>query len=490
MRKTWRKTIIISLVLIAIEAVAAVIFLHPYYNKQKVFDEIENGRWESTDRYYNKLSVGQQEDVQSCLDDFGAYLCRQYIDGELTYSQTAAAFDAINAIDASGILMNKYMSRVSCNEYKQSVIKLCEASLGYDNSTVYAMNDNIRLVQQRMTNEMREQALIELMNETYQDFLDGKAGVENVNALLSTVSGLSSDVAYAYVDVISNNVACVILYRDVYARAEQYFENASYFEAMDLCRNVDVDPSDTRYRDLFDALYNDASETGKIYYEGLLESYITSGDKKKALELMDSIRKCYGDDFDLTALKEKLAEDWQIAYIDCIENLDRTLEGKLKTFETGQYILEHEYDKLKPDSIVLHDIDDNGVPEMFLYNSSQKDNDYIGCFIYTYTGGHCEFVNFVNVKSFCRDSYLIGFPIAFGRSEGDECSLVQFDGSNLTQIAYCQEIGSTYYVDGTESNDVDYLSARTSILSHADAYNVGNSKGASLDEGETYILAY
>ena len=125
-----------------------------------------------------------------------------------------------------------------------------------------------------------------------------------------------------------------------------------------------------------------------------------------------------------------------------------------------------------------------------MYNSSQKDNDYIGCFIYTYTGGHCEFVNFVNVKSFCRDSYLIGFPIAFGRSEGDECSLVQFDGSNLTQIAYCQEIGSTYYVDGTESNDVDYLSARTSILSHADAYNVGNSKGASLDEGETYILAY
>ena len=152
--------------------------------------------------------------------------------------------------------------------------------------------------------------------------------------------------------------------------------------------------------------------------------------------------------------------------------------------------MQYEYDNLKPDSVVLHDIDGDGVPEMFLYNSRYTDDDYIGCFIYTYSDGKCKFLNFVNVKSFCRDSNLIGFPIAFGRGTGDECSLVQYDGNSLTQVSYCQEMGGTYYVNGAESNDVDYLSARTSILSHADAYNVGNSKGASLDDGETYILTF
>lgn len=490
MKKTWKNIIIVSLVITVLEVLAMVIFINPYYKTQKVFDNIEDGQWQRVQTYYEKLNERQKNVVQNNLENYAVHLCQDYIAGELSYSETAMAFDAINAIDESGAISDKYLRMVSYNEYKVTVKALHQAGTGYDNSTVYAMLDQLRMVQQRMKNEDREQALIELLNEEYQSFLDGNLTAEQMLAFTSTVSGQSAGDAYNYAAVIGNNVQCVQLYRNIYTEAEEYYNKEKYFETIQLCRAVVLDESDTLYKGMFDGLYAQAYETGKNYYESLLESYITDGDKKRAIALMDSIEACYGEDFDLTALKERLAEDWQLAYIDCLENVENTLQTELMTFETGQYILDYEYDNLKPDSLVLHDIDGDGVPEMFLYNSAHQDDDYIGCFIFAYVDGKCKFINFVNVKSFCRDSNLIGFPIAFGRTAGDEYSLVQFDGSSLTTVSYCQELGGTYYVNGAESNDVDYLSARTSILAHADAYNVGNSKGVSLDDGETYILAY
>lgn len=490
MKKTWRTVLIVFLIIIAFEAAGAAVFLYPYYQVQRVFNQIEDGQWQKTQEYYEKLNDKYKERVQSCLEDFSADICRRYLDGELSYNRTVAAFDAINSIDESGSLMDTYLSQVSRHEYKADVNAIYEAGLNYDNSTVYEMNNNIRLVQQRMSNEDRERALIELLNEKYQLFLDEQITDSQLQFFASLVQGLSTYDAYAYTPVISNNISCVMIYRDVYARAQRKFAEDDYFSAMMLCRAVVLDANDTVYRQRFDDLHQQAYDMGRLYYENLLETYIDADEKDKAVALMDSITLCYGEAFDLTEYKQRMAEDWQLAYISCLNNIDASLENELRLSETGQYILEHEYDDLKPDRVVLYDIDGNGVPEMFLYNSAHEDDDYIGSFVYTYLGGRCEFLDFVNVKSFCRDSYLIGFPIAFTRSEGDECSLIQFDGNTLTQLSYCQEIGGTYYVNGAEVSDVDYLSERTYILSFADVYNVGNSKGADMEGAENFILTY
>lgn len=490
MKKAWRTVIIVCLIIIAVEAAGAAIFLRPYYQVQRVFDKIEDGQWQRTQECYEKLNDKYKERVQSCLDDFSADLCRRYIDGELAYDRIVASFDAINSIDAGGTLMDKYLSQVSRHEYKADIDAIYTAGLNYDNSTVYEMNNNIRLVQQRMSNEDRECALIEMLNEKYQLFLDEQISDSQLQFFASLVQGLSTYDAYAYTPVISNNISCVMIYREAYNEAQRRFDSEDYFRAIALCRAAVLDTNDTVYRERFDSLHQQAYEMGKLYYGNQLDSYIDAQEKSKAVELMDSITLCYGADFDLTGYKERMAEDWQLAYIACLNNLEASLENELRSFETGQYILEHEYDNLKPDSMVLHDIDGNGVPEMFLYNSAHKEDDYIGSFIYTCVNGRCQFVDFVNVKSFCNGSYLIGFPIAFTRNEGDECSLVQFDGSSLTQLSYCQEIGETYYVNGAEVSDVDYLSERTYILSFADAYNVGNSKGADMEGAEGFILAY
>lgn len=490
MKRTWRNIIIISLIFIAIEAAVFFIFVMPYYRTYKIFRDIENGKWQSASESYAKLSDRRKSEVQSKLEHYGIYICEKYIEGDMTFAQAAASFDAINSIDETEAIMDKYMADVSYNEYKTIVKNMNIAGAAYDNKTLYSMMDSLRLVQRRMQNEDRERALVELINEEYVVYLNEGITGEQMRTFASTISGLSQYDAYNYASVISNNVSCVEIYRGYYTEAQSCVQNQRYFDAIKICENVFLDEKDTLYAERFSSLYNEARETGETYYGALLENYIAAGDNNKAVELMNNIKEFYGDEFDLTDIKQRIAEDWQLAYIDCIENIENTLPSELALFETGKYIMQYEYDKLKPDSVVLHDIDGNGIPEMFLYNSSYKDDSYIGCFIYTYTEDGYKFVNYVNVKSFCRDSYLIGFPIAFGRGTGDECSLVQYDGSTLTQISYCQEIGGAYYIDGAESNDVDYLSARTSILSHADAYNVGNSKGVSLEDGETYILTF
>lgn len=491
MKKVWKKIIIVSLVLIILEAASFFVFILPYYRIYSIFKDIEEGSWSSVSEKYDALSDSMKSRVQDGLPDYAVYICEEYLDGSIGYKEAAASFDAINAIDETGTIMDSYLADISYNEYKELVRSMNLAGASYDNSTLYSMMDTLRSVQQRMQNEDRERALIELINEEYCAYLNEEITAEQMQTFSSTISGLSLYDAYNYTAVIMSNVSNVELYRSYYREALTYFDEQKYFDVLTICTSVNLDEKDTLYKGKFDELYAQAYDEGKTYYGTLLENYIASGDNVRAVSLMDSITQCYSDGFDLTDIKQRLASDWQLAYIEYIDNIDELLENDLNTFETGRYILENKYDSLKPDSLVLHDIDGDGVPEMFLYNSSQRDNeDYIGCFIYAYSGGRCSFLNYVNVRSFCRDSYLIGFPVSFGRSEGDEYSLVQYDGSSLTQISYCQEMGSTYYVNGTESSDVDYLSARTSILSHADAYNVGNSKGSNLSDGETYILTY
>lgn len=45
MKKTWNKLIIVSFIVLAVVACAAIVFLYPYYNEYKVFDGIEAGQW-------------------------------------------------------------------------------------------------------------------------------------------------------------------------------------------------------------------------------------------------------------------------------------------------------------------------------------------------------------------------------------------------------------------------------------------------------------
>lgn len=489
MKKTWRNIIIIFWILIFVEVGVGFLFLSPYYKMKRLFDGVEAGNWQVASENYEKLNHSLQQRVQGHLDDYAAHLVEQYLDDKISYEQIAASFDAINSIDAYDKLMNQYMSDVTYNEFKRDLKAIEEANQIYDSTTAFDISKQLRAVRLRIDNASKEKALMEILNETYTKYLDEDITADQAIAFSETIAGMSYTDASEYIATIKTNIACVEEYRLIYADAKAAFDADDYFKTMKLAKLPTVDSHDDKYAELFETISKEAYDEGKIYYMSQLDKLVDKGDNVAAVALMSKITECYGDEIDLSETKRRMANDWQLAYCDLILD-EEAWSNALSGSDNGRYILKHNYDKIKPDAFVLYDIDFDGTPEIFLYNEENAGDEYISCLIYTFKDGATRYVGFANVKSFCRDSCLIGYPFAFDREGGDEDSLIEFDGYSLSQVSYVQNIGETYYVNGAETDDVDYLSERTTILKHADAYNVGNTKGARTEEGEAFILAY
>ncbi len=490
MKSTWRKIIIISLVLVVIEVVGIMFFIHPYYKIQTVFNSIDDGNWIETQENYESLNQNQKDKVQTYLNDYGAYICGQYLNGEIDYQMVAAIFDAINSIDQTATIANSYMSSINHNEYKVAIKKLYSANTLYDSETVYDVQKDISALNLRMDNATREDIMVEFLNEEYIAFLNEEISPETLKGYADIVAGISYYEAYAYVSVVKANVDYVMAYRDLYETATTFYNENKYFEVMKICNSVYVDTLDTNYSQLYSMLYTDAYDNGKTYYGQLLDTYVSADDKANTVALMDTIEDYYGTDFDLSDATSAMLEEWQQGYIALIENYEAALQADLSLTEEGQYILQNEYANLKPNAMFLYDVDKNGVAELFLFNDAYVTNDNVGCFIYTYIDNSPRYLGYVNVINLCDDSYIIAFPSMFERTTGDECSLLSFDGNELTEESTCQYIDGIYYIDGVESDDVNYLSAQNAILSHANTVKVITSGYVGIDEGERYIMEY
>lgn len=490
MKRVWNKVIIISFIVLLLECIASVILFTPYYKMHKLFNDIDEGHWSEVKENFDAMSEDQKSEALSYMDDYAVGLCNEYIDGDKSYIHTAASFDAINSVEPTGYIMEKYMPSINHNEYKKAINDLADANSTFNTNKAYEAKNTITAVQQRMNNETREKIMIEMLNEKYQSYLDEELVIKDMNSFTAIISGMSYYDAYSYVGVILNNVNCVERYRELYLTAQSELSLNNYFNVMEIYNSVEIDPYDLRYRELYDTLYNDAYTTGKAYYGNMLNSYIDKDDSENAVVLMENIEKYYGDDFNLNDAKTELAEDWQKKYIDIASNIDTILHTELSATETGQYIFDKEYSKLKPDSLLLYDVNDDGIPELFMFNSKNASGNYVGCFMFGYEEDDYKYMGFVNVISFCSDSNIIAFPLSFDRTEGEEYSLVEYDGSSIVEVSYCQKIDSKYYVNGEETNDVDYLSSQSGILAHANDKTIQNSGYKSINDSESYIIAY
>lgn len=89
MKKTWNKLIIVSFIVLAVVACAAIVFLYPYYNEYKVFDGIEAGQWNEVQKSYEALDSEKQKAVQEMLPDYAKHICLEYQTGEkITFIQS------------------------------------------------------------------------------------------------------------------------------------------------------------------------------------------------------------------------------------------------------------------------------------------------------------------------------------------------------------------------------------------------------------------
>ncbi|MBQ9609560.1 MAG: hypothetical protein IJV15_08980 [Lachnospiraceae bacterium] len=472
MKNGWRKVVIFSLIIIILETICAVLIVLPFYSRQMVFSNIEKGNSVKTRAYYDMLSDTQQENVQSYLEDFAATLCSKYISGGLTYDQTVSALDALGDIDRTHSITAKYINDVASNEFKVVVKNLCKARTMNNTEQIFSLQNSLDDIGKRLDNDTKENLMIQLLSDEYRDYLNEIIGTDELLMFCSVAEGDFYYEAYDYSKIISQNAATVLDYRNLYYDNVAKLESNRYFEVIDACKGVSLDEWDEKYKGLFDDLYNTAYEEGKIYYVEQLNNLASGSNKKEAVMLMNEIEAYYGSEVDISDARSRLISDWQQSYLDYTEGFDVTSADNSNNLNT----------------VLLYDINEDNIPEMFLFDIDDIENNYVGCEVFNSKDGICRDLGYYNIINLCDDGYIITVPSS---GVADEAyALTEYDGEGFAEGTVCKKSGETYYVNGEEVSDADYLSVRTGILSHISPYTIENSKNSSIEDSMEYIMLF
>jgi hypothetical protein len=490
LNKKWRKIIITSMIILFLEVAGSLIFLFPYYRMQRVFNSIDKGQWTKTQEYYDGLNDSQKEKADSYMDAYGAYITERYVDGDITYLQAAASFDAINSISDNTEVFDKYTPDIDRNEYVKLVNQLFNANINKNTEKKYETISALSDIQKRMSADTREGILVELLNRKMEEYMSGSLSYDDMHTFAHLVTGMSINTAYDYAYTVEAYVQNMEDFRAKYSDVESLISDEDYLGAITLIDEQQLYDFDKEYYELYQTTRQTAYDEGLSYYPVLLQSYIDAGDTEKAMTLVAALEPVYGSDMDLDFVKDALMTDWQRACISRLGDWESYLKTELGNDDTGKYILENVYDELKPDSLVLHDINEDGYPELLMFNSGKLDGDYVGTFIFGYDGSEYKYMGYVNIISFGISSNLVAFPICFGRDAGEEVCLYNYNGETLSAGSSAQKIGSAYYVDGAESSDIDYLSAQTAIMLNQDVTRIQNSGYVSIDDYREYVITY
>lgn len=489
MKKTWNRLIIICFVLLAVVACGTIVFLMPYYNEYKVFDGIEAGQWTEVKKSYDALDSNRQKAVQDMLPDYAKHVCLEYQTGEKDYLYTVAAYDAINSIDETKSICTKYNTLVNRMEYRDAIEQIYNSNQNYNNQGVVEANETIRNINLRLDADTKREVVIEVLNEKYQQLLSDEITVDSMNNYLAIINSIATDVT-DYSNVIAHNTQVVQTYRQLYDTAQDAYDNGDYFTAINICQTVQLDPLDQEYIDKYLSLYQLAYTTGMNEYDAMLDNYISIGDNQNALAMLDKLEKYYSDDMNIQKYKLQMASDWQKAYVKLAENADDEIQKALGDTEDGINILDNQYKNIKPDSMLLYDVDKDGVPEAFFFNSMERNDTYVSCFIFTYQDGAAKYLGYAKVRSFCSDSTILAFPWTSSRTSGDEYCLKRYEDGMLTDGTYVQNVDGAYYVNEQTVEETEYLSAQSEVLSTSLEKGVKDCDTAKLKDSESYILAY
>lgn len=488
MKNKWIKIILVSTILFVLELLVVLFYFRPYILRYKIFDSIENGSYVKAEKYYGKLDDEDKEAVNKKIGDYITYLADSYYKGEMSYDDISASFNAIKTIYEG--YDKSYESDINANELVKTTNDLYKSEMNKDTDAIYKGRDNLNKLMLKMDNNTRESLMISLLCDKYIQYLDGHLSAEGMKTYAYLVREMSYYSAYDLAKRIYHNVDTIEWYKLAYDRAEQLSLEKNYVGALRLINQTDIDASDDKYREKFKTLYDTTYALGKRYYEDLFEKYADMKDNDAALKLLAELSDVYKDEFDISGLEGQLANGWQNAYMAFFEDWDANLRADIGDTETGQYILDNAYDLVWPDSVCLFDVDDDGTPEAFLFNSDRLGDDYIESFMYHYNGEKAEYLGYVNVISFCVNSNLLTFPRAFERTTGEEYALTAYDGTMIGIMTYCQNINGDYYVDGEDAEEYEFLTAKTDILQYQSRYNIANAGHAGLDEAKSFILTY
>lgn len=474
MRKTWRKISRVSFVIILLELVVMAVLFLPFYMTQRVFDSIDEGRYDKAQSYYESLPGILTSNVDKNLDNYAKFVCQEYIEGKRTYLEAIAALDAINAITGDKDIYDKYAKDLSEAEFKAALKLHLVANEKVDGSLATESKDRADIAMLRIPADRREELLAQLLNESYADFLDYNVTIEQYTNYAAFLKNYAYYDAYEYADVMKANATYVYTYRCIYDAANMCYNEKNYIGAAYLIKGITPDPKDTDYVARFADFRETLNTTASEYFDKKFTEYIKAGDKLTTISLLADIQNSFGDDLpDFSSRKKELLGDWQIALCDL---LDETDIGK------------GEYNGNTFDTIGLYDVNKDGKPEAFFYNYADTANSYTHAYMFAFNGSDYVFIverNWINLGG---NGYLVAYPGFSGG--GEQYQLDTFNGSSYAKNDNVQGAGGAYKVNGQETDYYTFLSYRTNICSFETEYSLKSIKKSDITEAEKFVMLF
>jgi biopolymer transport protein ExbD len=461
--KKWKNITIVSLIAIVVEVVLLFVLVAPAIKSNKLFKNIEAGKEKKAVKVYDEMSKSQQKRVRKKLDDFGTYQVNQYIEGKKTYDDIIDSLEvAAELDDDTEDIMEIYIGKAASIE----LVKLYETAVAEyikddgDLSDLFDECDDkfYDIWYDLDDTDAADEELCDYLNAKYDDYKAGNMDAETMNMYAEVgyyyVFAYSSDAFDLSSDIVSD-MYYVRMYEDDLAEAQEYYDNEEYFDCIEACEDeLDWyfydDKDETGYKEKFQALYDDAYETGKTYYLSQAEDLINSGDIDGGKDLLYDIEDVYGDDVDTSSVWELTRGAWMTPYVEFMDNWEENLRSDVASADAiGPYDDPKtlDMDTYLPDEIYLYDIDGNGTPELMLAG-----DDYT-YFIYTYDGSNVVFTGAIRIASLAGDSQIVAEPISAPDGIMQAYELLTFVDNTWTVGEYYMTDGETYEVNGVEATE-------------------------------------
>ncbi|MBO6165664.1 MAG: hypothetical protein J6O17_04740 [Eubacterium sp.] len=96
--KKWAVIAIVSFIIIAFEVAAALLFIIPGMNKNKMFEALREGKGEAAADYYDKVRFFAAQDIEKDIKGFMVTEANSYLTGETSYEEYISHIRAVDKI--------------------------------------------------------------------------------------------------------------------------------------------------------------------------------------------------------------------------------------------------------------------------------------------------------------------------------------------------------------------------------------------------------
>ncbi|MBR1508182.1 MAG: hypothetical protein IJ619_09300 [Eubacterium sp.] len=471
MKKKWKVILIISLILMVIEAGAAVFYVLPAYYKASFFSAIEETKLDTAEEILAMDFGFVKRAVDKDIDDYIVYHANEYLEGKSDYytsrepliniehmeeykGRTEKAFVAMNSYKLSKLYEDAAadyeVNAAGRTDYLNEDIHLEYLNVYHCESNLYNYYENFSAEYCQDIAKVMDDYLA----EKYAAFKEGKLDYSKMNAYIQVAYLYFPETDYAK-GLVSEllNVGAI---DTAYNSAMNFFNSGEYVECVKQCDTAlstyKDDSSFGLYEDKLNKLRKDAYDAGKTAYKDRIKEMVDKGDLAAAKSLIDTLDQVYGKDINISELEALTVPDWKKFYkeftADFKEKLKKETAKGIKAADTFDS-KDIDVDEHTPVSAAVKDIDGDDIPELLLYNDSV---------IYVL---NCDF----------EGAHLTG---CMGYTGFSDDKLVAIGGGNLEDIYILSFVEGEWKLDKSfriaEANDKKVYYIGSEVVTE-DAYN-------------------